>query len=70
MVKKSKKVVKGMVVTEQEHKKWHKKHGGCGNKKEHDACMKKWRITISQKKVSLLRPANAGLRKGKAGAVI
>ena len=46
MLKKSKKNTKGMVVTEKEHKKWHKENGGCGNKKEHDACMKKWGITI------------------------
>ena len=47
MLKKSK---KGLVVTPTEHKKWHKKHGGCGSKKEHDACMKKWNITIAKKK--------------------
>ena len=46
MLKKSK---KGMVVTEAAHEKWHKEHGDCGSKKEHDACMKKWGITIKQK---------------------
>jgi len=50
MLKKSKKGIKGTVVTPKEHKKWHKKHGDCGNKKEHDACMKKWGITIKKKK--------------------
>jgi len=49
MLKKSKKDIKGMVVTPAEHKKWHKENGGCGNKKEHDACMKKWGITIKKK---------------------
>ncbi len=57
MLKKSK---KGMVVTdsrrpkplasdEAEHEEWHKKHGGCGNSKEHTACMKKWGIIIKKK---------------------
>jgi hypothetical protein len=50
MLKKSKKDTKGMVVTEEEHKKWHKENGGCGNSKEHDACMKKWGITIKKEK--------------------
>jgi len=50
MLKKSKEGIKGMVVTEEEHKKWHKKHGGCGNKKAHAACMKKWGIKIKKKK--------------------
>jgi len=49
MLKKSKKNTKGMVVTPAEHKKWHKENGGCGNKKEHDACMKKWGISIKKK---------------------
>ncbi|MCX6765820.1 MAG: hypothetical protein NT136_02575 [Candidatus Moranbacteria bacterium] len=52
MLKKSKKSGKGIVVTEAEHKKWHKKHGCCGSKKEHDACMKKWGITIKGKRSS------------------
>jgi len=47
MLKKSK---KGMVVTKKGHKKWHKKNGACGNAKEHNACMKKWGITIGKKK--------------------
>jgi hypothetical protein len=47
MLKKHKKRI---VVTEKGHKEWHKKHGGCGNTKEHDACMKKWKITIKKKK--------------------
>lgn len=47
MLKKSK---KGMVVTKEEHEKWHKKNGSCGNSKEHDACMKKWGITIQKEK--------------------
>jgi len=50
MLKKSKKGVRDMVVTEAEHTKWHKENGGCGNSKEHDACMKKWGITIKKKK--------------------
>jgi hypothetical protein len=50
MLKKSKKRVKGMVVTQAEHAAWHEKNGGCGNKKEHDACMKKWGISIKRKK--------------------
>jgi len=50
MLKKSKKDIKSMVVTEEEHAKWHKENGGCGNKKERDACMKKWGITIAKKK--------------------
>jgi hypothetical protein len=50
MLKKSKKSKKGMVVTQTEHERWHKKHGGCGNSKEHAACMKKWGITIKKKK--------------------
>jgi len=45
MLKKHK---KGMVVTEKEHEKWHKENGGCGDSKEHDACMKKWGITIKK----------------------
>ena len=45
MVKKSK---KNMVVTEEEHARWHEKHGGCGNPVEHDQCMKKWGITIKK----------------------
>jgi len=50
MLKKSKsKSKKGMVVMPAEHKKWHKENGGCGNKKEHDACMKKWGITIKKR---------------------
>jgi len=50
MLKKSKsKSKKGMVVMPAEHKKWHKENDGCGNKKEHDACMKKWGITIKKK---------------------
>jgi len=49
MLKKSKKGLKGMVVTPEEHRKWHKKNGPCGNKKEYDACMKKWGITIKKK---------------------
>jgi len=44
-----KKSTKGMVVTEKEHEEWHKKHGGCGNAKEHAACMKKMGITIKKK---------------------
>ena len=47
MLKKGK---KGMVVTEEEHKMWHKKNGSCGSSKEHDACMKKCGITIKKKK--------------------
>jgi hypothetical protein len=47
MLKKHKKKI---VVTEEEHKEWHKKHGGCGNTKGHDTCMKKWMITIKKKK--------------------
>lgn len=47
MLKKSK---KGTVVTKEKHEKWHKKHGDCGNSKEHDACMKKWGITIGKKR--------------------
>jgi len=39
---------KGMVVTAKEHAEWHKKHGGCGNRKEHSACMKKLGITIKR----------------------
>jgi len=50
MFKKSKKDIKGIIVTEEKHKKWHKENGGCGNSKEHDACMKKWGITIKKKK--------------------
>jgi hypothetical protein len=51
MLKKSKsKSKKGMVVMPAEHKKWHKENDGCGNKKEHDACMKKWGITIKKGK--------------------
>jgi hypothetical protein len=50
MLKKpKKKPKKKMVVTEAEHKKWHKEHGSCGNSKEHDMCMKKWGITIKKK---------------------
>lgn len=48
MLKKSKKDIKGMVVTGVEHKKWHKENGSCGNGKEHDACMKKWGIMIKK----------------------
>ncbi len=47
MLKKSK---KGMVVTPGEHRKWHKENGPCGDAKEHDACMKKWGITIAEGK--------------------
>ena len=47
MFKKSK---KGMIVTEKEHEKWHKENGDCGDPKEHDLCMKKWRIIIGEKK--------------------
>jgi hypothetical protein len=47
MLKKSK---KGMVVTPEEHEKWHKENGACGDPKEHAACMKKWDITIAKKK--------------------
>jgi len=50
MLKKSKKIKKGMIVTEEEHEKWHKENGSCGNLKEHDACMKKWGIKIGKKK--------------------
>lgn len=50
MLKKSKKPGKGMVVTEAEHEKWHKKNGSCGSGKEHAECMKKWGITIKRKK--------------------
>ena len=50
MLKKSKKSAKSMVVTEAEHKKWHKENGSCGSSKEHNACMKKWGITIKKKK--------------------
>jgi hypothetical protein len=39
----------GLVVTEEEHAQWHKKHGSCGTGKEHDACMKKWGIRIKKK---------------------
>jgi hypothetical protein len=49
MLKKSKRFKKGVVVTEAEHEKWHKRHGGCGSGKEHAACMKKWGITIKKK---------------------
>lgn len=49
MLKKTK-PKKGMVVTSAEHAAWHKKHGGCGNTKEHAACMKKWGIAIGKKK--------------------
>ena len=49
-IKKGGKFKKGMVVMEKEHERWHKKHGDCGNAKEHDACMKKWGITIKKKK--------------------
>ena len=49
MLKKTK-TKKGVVVTPEKHAKWHKEHGGCGNSKEHEACMKKWGITISKKK--------------------
>jgi hypothetical protein len=51
MLKKSKKSVslRGMVVTKEEHEKWHKKNGSCGTGKEHDACMKKWGIKIGKK---------------------
>jgi len=48
MFKKSKKSAKGMVVTAEEHEKWYQKHGACGAKKAHDACMKKWGITIKK----------------------
>jgi hypothetical protein len=47
MLKKSK-TKKRTVVTTAEHRKWHKENGGCGNAKEHDACMKKWGITIKK----------------------
>lgn len=49
MFKKNKKLKKGMVVTAEEHKKWHEKNGSCGSGKEHAACMKKWGITIAKK---------------------
>ena len=39
---------KGMVVTEEEHEKWHKQNGSCGDSKGHDACMKKCGITIKK----------------------
>ena len=45
-----KKSTKGKVVTEAEHAAWHKKHGDCGNAKEHDTCMKKMGITIKKTK--------------------
>jgi len=47
---KNKKLKKGMVVTEKEHEKWHKKHGDCGDAEEHDICMKKWGIKIKKEK--------------------
>jgi len=50
MLKKIKKRKKITVVTPEEHRQWHKKNGPCGNSKEHDACMKKWGITIKSKK--------------------
>lgn len=50
MLKKSKKKTKGMVVTSREHAAWHKENGSCGTGKEHEACMKKWGITIAKKK--------------------
>ncbi|MFH0819499.1 MAG: hypothetical protein V1892_00530 [bacterium] len=49
MLKKSKKSKKEMVVTVAEHERWHKEHGGCGSKKEHDECMKECGITIKKK---------------------
>jgi hypothetical protein len=49
MLKKTKKANKITIVTEREHEKWHKKQGGCGDSKEHDACMKKWGIKIVKK---------------------
>ncbi len=39
----------GLVLTEEEHARWHKEHGTCGTGKEHDACMKKWGIRIEKK---------------------
>jgi hypothetical protein len=44
--KEFKKGKKGLVVTQKEHDEWHKENGPCGDPKEHDACMKKWGITI------------------------
>jgi hypothetical protein len=49
MLKKTKKAKRITIVTEKEHEKWHKKHGDCGNAKEHDACMKRWGIKIAKK---------------------
>lgn len=50
MLKKSKKGLKGFVVTSTEHAKWHKENGDCGTGKEHEECHKKWGITIAEKK--------------------
>jgi len=50
MLKKSKKGLKGLVVTPEEHKKWHKENGSCGSGKDHEACMKKWGITVAEKR--------------------
>ena len=46
MKKKTKKTKN--VITEKEHKAWHKKHGDCGKKdeKEHVACHKKYGIVV------------------------
>jgi hypothetical protein len=41
---------KGLVVSEKEHAQWHKENGSCGTGKEHDACMKKYGITIRKSK--------------------
>lgn len=49
MIKKEK-TKKGLVVTLAEHTKWHKENGACGDSVEHDACMKKWGITIAEKR--------------------
>ena len=49
---KNKKLKKGMVITEEEHKKWHKENSGCGDAKEHDLCMKECGIKIGKEKRS------------------
>jgi len=49
MLKKLKKKTTGMIVTQEEHEKWHKKNGSCGTGKEHEACHKKWGIAVKEK---------------------
>lgn len=63
MLKKSKKKIKGLVVTEAEHRAWHRERGSCGSGKDHDECMKKWGITIKNMKINKIWHAKNKMAK-------